>query len=517
MQVMPTNNGGAGKIVIIAAIGAVLLLLVFLVGLIMLLSAIIGGNNNNEKQAQKEIAFQSLYQSVADKHNIPWTILAAIHIYSDVYDIHLEALTSGSAASLKGKDPEVLRLIDTYAKKRNLEPLLVAAVIQQESGWNEKARSHAGAMGLMQVMPFHFKSGENGYDRETNIERGTKILQDCVKRFGIIRVALACYNGGPGVIKNGQVPSSPRETAEYPGKVLAHYNTFKAEDNAKPASNDNDNDKNKVKMADVEKWLNDTAKRLAEQLRIQSDSSRRSPTCTKEAEKKKDDGMTVATISVPLTCSIFYTAPSKYTSSDSTTWNYVQKVESKSLELMHADGPVSYGNIVMAGGTFPLPVPQKITVSSSFGCRKHPVTGEVGSFHWGSDIPVPSYTPVLTVADGTVELVKTDTQIGYQVIVNHGALKIKKNGKMTTANVKTRYLHMMSVTVKQGQRVTKGQTIAKSGGDPRIQRIRLSTGPHLHFEVYINGAVVNPFPLLTGRNDNPDLSCPKAKAAMGLN
>jgi murein DD-endopeptidase MepM/ murein hydrolase activator NlpD len=523
--VSDSNGGMIGGIVGFVIIGIVVIFTAIVATLVML---IFGSDQNRQNASQdtakQEIPFQAMYQEVVSTHpNVPWTILAAVHYYSPEYEKHKTALNSGADVSLAGKDPKILALINKYARERGLDPILIAAMIQQESGWNPTANSGAvsecgrGARGLMQVMPCHFKpplnADRDGYNPEINIQLGTKIIKSCLNQFGDTKKALMCYNGGPGYN-----PNNP-ETKQYPVKVLSHYEKFKGENKATPVDTTTEkDDKNKVTMATVKKWLEDKAKQLGEQVRLHSDSSRSTGQCVKTAKQKKEkEGMTIGTFTLPLSCAIFNTAPDKYTASDDDTWNYVQMVELKSRDYMGVDGPVAYGNLVMAGGTLPMPVPMKIDVRSTFGCRTHPKTGEVGSFHWGDDIAVPSFTPVLSVADGRVTKVKTDTMIGYQVIIEHGPTALLKNGKPTTGDLRTRYLHMMSVSVKEGQQVTKGQIIAKSGGDPNIQKIYLSTGPHLHFETYINGKVVNPYPLLTGKDDGSDLTCAKAKAAMGIN
>lgn len=505
-----SKTGIAGTIILAIVVGFVSVL----AGFIMI---IFGGDQNrkgDQNSEKQEIPFQAMYQEVAGSYpSVPWTILAAVHYYSPEYTKHKTALNSGADVSLKGKDPQVLSLINKYAKERGLDPILIAAMIQQESGWNTTANSGAvsdcgvGARGLMQVMPCHFKAPLNadrdGYNPEINIQLGTKIIKSCIDQFKDLRKALMCYNGGAGYNPDNA------ETKAYPGKVLSHYEKFKAENQATPVNTDTDTDENnkdKVTMATVKKWLDAKAKQIAGQVRLLSDETKSTGQCVKTAKLKKEkEGMTIGTFTLPLSCAIFNTAPDKYTASDESTWDYVQMVELKSREYMGTDGPVAYGNLVMAGGLLPMPVPMKIQVNSSFGCRIHPKK-KVWRFHYGDDIPVPSFTPVLSVADGKVTVVKNDTIVGYQVKIDHGPTALLKDGKPTVAKLETRYLHMMSVSVKVGQQVTKGQIIAKSGGDPDIQKIELSTGPHLHFETYINGEVVNPYPLLTGKDDGPDLT-----------
>ena len=115
-------------------------------------------------------------------------------------------------------------LIQTYAAKHGLDPKLVRAVIQTESGGNPRAISPAGAMGLMQLMPanVHEAGISDGLDPEQNIAAGTQQLSDLLKEYGgDLDLALAGYNAGPGnVRKYGGVPPF-RETQNYIRKVRA--------------------------------------------------------------------------------------------------------------------------------------------------------------------------------------------------------------------------------------------------------------------------------------------------------
>lgn len=92
-----------------------------------------------------------------------------------------------------------------WADASSLDPNLVAVVMQIESCGDPFARSSAGAMGLFQVMPFHFATGENPYQPDTNARRGLDYLARSLNASrGNIRLALAGYNGGIGVIARGE-------------------------------------------------------------------------------------------------------------------------------------------------------------------------------------------------------------------------------------------------------------------------------------------------------------------------
>ena len=95
--------------------------------------------------------------------------------------------------------------IKRWANASALDPNLVAVILQIESCGNPSARSSAGAMGLFQVMPFHFHFGENPYNPETNALRGLSYLARSLQTAnGDARLALAGYNGGIGVISRYQ-------------------------------------------------------------------------------------------------------------------------------------------------------------------------------------------------------------------------------------------------------------------------------------------------------------------------
>jgi murein DD-endopeptidase MepM/ murein hydrolase activator NlpD len=127
------------------------------------------------------------------------------------------------------------------------------------------------------------------------------------------------------------------------------------------------------------------------------------------------------------------------------------------------------------GGARPgkLLMPVSGRLSSKFGMRNHPILRR-SRMHTGQDIAAPSGTSIKAAAAGTVITSGRMGGYGNVVIISHG-------GGMTTL-----YAHCSRLLVKAGQKVSRGQTIAKVGSTG------LSTGPHLHFEVAINGKKVDP-------------------------
>lgn len=91
--------------------------------------------------------------------------------------------------------------INQWSRQYDVEPQLLATVMQIESCGHPKAISKAGARGLFQVMPFHFEAGEDMLAPHTNAKRGASYLNYCAGiADGVVGLTLACYNGGPSVI-----------------------------------------------------------------------------------------------------------------------------------------------------------------------------------------------------------------------------------------------------------------------------------------------------------------------------
>ena len=138
------------------------------------------------------------------------------------------AAVSGVGAEWKSKLPAAGRAwadqIDAAAARHGLDPRLLAALVRAESGFRPEARSHAGAVGLTQLMPATARGlGVDPYDPIENLDGGARYLKSMLDRFGSTSSALAAYNAGPGRVERaGGVPQIP-ETQAYVPKVLRYY------------------------------------------------------------------------------------------------------------------------------------------------------------------------------------------------------------------------------------------------------------------------------------------------------
>jgi murein DD-endopeptidase MepM/ murein hydrolase activator NlpD len=117
-------------------------------------------------------------------------------------------------------------------------------------------------------------------------------------------------------------------------------------------------------------------------------------------------------------------------------------------------------------------------VTSGFGYRESPFNHRTMKFHGGLDIGAPYGSDILATADGTVVFAGWDSGHGRTVIVDHGH------------GVQTRYCHASQLVVEVGQDVLAGQTVGLVGSSG------MSTGPHLHYEIFLDGERVDPRPYL---------------------
>lgn len=119
-------------------------------------------------------------------------------------------------------------MIDGIAKRRGLDVDLVHAVIAAESGYNPRAVSPAGALGLMQVMPdtaadYGVDDPQRLFDPETNVDVGTRHLKRLIGKYGNIPRAVAAYNAGEGALERNNAAVAYPETRHYSQQVLGNY------------------------------------------------------------------------------------------------------------------------------------------------------------------------------------------------------------------------------------------------------------------------------------------------------
>lgn len=119
------------------------------------------------------------------------------------------------------------KLIYSMAQKYGVDQNLIQQVVKAESGFNSKATSQAGAMGLMQLMPGTAAAygAENAYDATQNLDAGTHFLKDLLDKYhGNVPLSLAAYNAGPGAVDKYQGVPPYRETQNYVKKIMTGLN-----------------------------------------------------------------------------------------------------------------------------------------------------------------------------------------------------------------------------------------------------------------------------------------------------
>ncbi len=133
---------------------------------------------------------------------------------------------------------------------------------------------------------------------------------------------------------------------------------------------------------------------------------------------------------------------------------------------------------VYIGGELAWPVPGYNKITSNYGMRVHPITGQY-KLHTGVDIGAPMGAEFVAANDGIVTKAEYNTAYGKMVLIDHGG------------GISTLYAHGSEILVQVGQTVKKNDPILKVGSTG------YSTGPHAHFEVRINGVVTDPLPYIT--------------------
>ena len=151
----------------------------------------------------------------------------------------------------------------------------------------------------------------------------------------------------------------------------------------------------------------------------------------------------------------------------------LKKVESQIIALTVGNLGEDY-----VGGEFAWPAPGYTTITSNYGMRYHPIF-KIFRFHSGTDIGMPTGAYIVAANDGIVTTSLYSNSYGNMIILNHGG------------GISTLYAHGSKILVQTGQEVKKGDIIMEAGSTG------WSTGPHLHFEVRLNGKYMDPIPFIT--------------------
>ena len=138
----------------------------------------------------------------------------------------VKSYRAATPAAAPARPSNFASTIAEAGKRNELDPALLSAVIRQESGFQPRAVSSAGAIGLMQLMPQTARElgVRNPFDPEQNVDGGARYLRGLIDRYhGRLDLALAAYNAGPGAVdKYGGVPPYP-ETRAYVKNILSSY------------------------------------------------------------------------------------------------------------------------------------------------------------------------------------------------------------------------------------------------------------------------------------------------------
>jgi len=149
------------------------------------------------------------------------------------------------------------------------------------------------------------------------------------------------------------------------------------------------------------------------------------------------------------------------------------EAQAQAVRQQAARAQAASSNVTISGGVLLWPVDGPRGVNSPYGNRSHPITGR-REMHTGVDLRAASGTPILAAEAGVVVESRYVRGWGNRVVISHG------NG------LSTMYAHNSRNIVTVGEEVQRGQVIARAGSTG------ISTGPHLHFEVWVNGQHVNP-------------------------
>ena len=148
------------------------------------------------------------------------------------------------------------------------------------------------------------------------------------------------------------------------------------------------------------------------------------------------------------------------------------EIGGKALLVSFSSSPPIQGSAGLAARPSSLPI-SGARLTSGFGYRSHPIRGGT-RFHSGVDLAAPAGSPIVATSDGVIRRAGWEGGYGISVAIEH------------PGGLETRYGHLSALNVSFGQAVRTGDVIGFVGSTG------LSTGPHVHYEVRVNGAAVNP-------------------------